>query len=337
MKSVSVVIPTRNRKESLFKTIDSVLKQTFSPHEIIIVDASDMPILQEELDRRYSINSIVVLYSDPSVCAQRNIGIKRARGEYVFLLDDDILLDNLYLEELMKFSHMNYSAIVMSGLVLEQNKANEWQYIFPKSSFFKLLWIYIFQLGVWMNINDLKGNFFTKVPLAWLKLQYKINENTVSKSGWPILTNFQKPSFRCQIYGLGASVIKKKWLEKNLYDENLDSHGIGDNYGIAINLTKEEGVFVLSDVYAYHYKLSSNRLSSSEAYYNRVLALHYFITINQKPSKNWLLWSLLGNFLTSFVNRDFKLAKANLRLVKTIVLNKNPLLIVNTNNRLVSL
>jgi glycosyltransferase involved in cell wall biosynthesis len=325
--SVSVVIPTRNRKDSLLHTIESLYKQTCPVYEIIVIDASDVPLTKEELIRNDFVN-FSLIHSSPSVCAQRNTGIKKTKGEYIFLLDDDIVLDVNYIETILDFNKQNPEAVAVSGLVTEKNITGEWQYTFSEPSFFTFLWAYVFQLSIWAEIKEIKGNIFTRLLLGSLKSYYTRKGNSLSKAGWPLLTNFNKPYFRTQLYGLGASIIRKSWLEKNLYEEKLEPHGIGDNYGVAINLTEEEGVFVLSTIRAYHYKEASNRLSSVDAYYKRVVALHYFIITKKqlKISVKWLFWSLTGNLFTSTIKFNFSYVKVNLELMKMIFLNKNPLL-----------
>jgi glycosyltransferase involved in cell wall biosynthesis len=327
-EKVSVVIPTRNRKDSLFRTIDSLNTQTHGIHEIIIIDASDVLVSLSEITSQYPLLNFTILLSAPALCAQRNMGIKKASGEYIFLLDDDIVMDINYVETSIRFSKQNPNAVAMSGLVLEKDSAQEWNYEFSKISFTSILWAYIFQLSIWSDITEMKGNFFTSRSLNWLKFYYNKKNNSMSKAGWPVLTNFSKPFFRTQVYGLGASIIKREWLMNNLYDERLKNHGIGDNYGLAINMDFEQGIFVLSDIYAYHHKELSNRLSYEETYYDRVVALHYFVQkkTQKHTSSKWLAWSLVGNFISSLVKGKFKNAKANAKLIKRILKNKNPLM-----------
>ncbi len=325
--TISIIIPTRNRRDSLLRSITSLYKQSYPIHEIIVIDASDRPLTKEELINNEAVN-FSLLHSSPSVCAQRNTGIKKTTGDYIFLLDDDIILDPNYIEVIVDFTKQNPSAIAVSGLVMEKNASEEWQYTFSDVSFFTLLWAYIFQLSIWGAIKDIKGNVFTRPLLGLLKSYYNRKGNTLSKAGWPVLTNFSQPYFRTQLYGLGASIIKKSWLEENLYEEKLESHGIGDNYGVAINLSEEEGVFVLSTIHAYHYKEATNRLSPTEAYYQRVVALHYFINKKKQVgvSEQWLLWSLIGNFFTSVLKFNFSYTSANVKLMAMILRSKNPLL-----------
>jgi len=90
MPYFSVVIPTYNRAHSIPKAIDSVLKQSFQDFEIIIVDDASTDHTKEVVaklnDNRihYILNS-----TNQERCVSRNIGISKAKGEYICFLDSD--------------------------------------------------------------------------------------------------------------------------------------------------------------------------------------------------------------------------------------------------------
>ena len=85
---VSVVIPTLNRKNLLKKAIESVSKQTFSPHEIIVVDNGSSDGTLEMVNNEYpSVKTFV--QNIPGVSATRNLGIKMSEGNWVAFLDSD--------------------------------------------------------------------------------------------------------------------------------------------------------------------------------------------------------------------------------------------------------
>jgi len=84
---VSVIIATRNRNEYVNRAINSVLNQTYSDFEIIIVDdGSSPPVVIESDDSRIRVirNEI-----SSGSSAARNIGMRAAKGSYLCLLDDD--------------------------------------------------------------------------------------------------------------------------------------------------------------------------------------------------------------------------------------------------------
>ena len=85
---VSVVILTYNRSSLLLDALASVLKQTFTDFEIIIVNDGSTDDTVERLkplrDRIRLINQ-----ANAGLGAARNRGVREARGTYVALLDDD--------------------------------------------------------------------------------------------------------------------------------------------------------------------------------------------------------------------------------------------------------
>lgn len=87
-QKITVIIPTLNRGHTLPRAIDSVLKQTLLPHEIIVVDNGSNDGTLEMVGSRYP--SVRVLKEEKiGVSAARNKGIKEANGSWVALLDSD--------------------------------------------------------------------------------------------------------------------------------------------------------------------------------------------------------------------------------------------------------
>jgi len=89
---VSVIIPTRNRQDSLVRAINSVLEQTYENIEIVIVDDfSDSPISLNKLGVSLGSN-LVQLIRNPfrfGGAKSRNVGVAVSRGDFICFLDDD--------------------------------------------------------------------------------------------------------------------------------------------------------------------------------------------------------------------------------------------------------
>ena len=90
MMSISVVLPTFNRCHVLGRAIDSVLAQTFSEWELIIVDnySSDQT---ENLVRSYHSSKIRLfkIHNKGIIAKSRNFGINQAQGNLIAFLDSD--------------------------------------------------------------------------------------------------------------------------------------------------------------------------------------------------------------------------------------------------------
>ena len=99
---VSVVVPTRNRSGYLQDSLQSVLDQTYSDLEIIVVDDAStddtINILEslQEKDKRVSY----VSHEWPSgASAARNTALKKASGAFIAFQDDDDIWDHEKLEK----------------------------------------------------------------------------------------------------------------------------------------------------------------------------------------------------------------------------------------------
>ena len=87
---VSVIIPTYNRANLLPRAVDSILSQTFTDYEIIIVDDHSSDITQDVISNlRDSRIRSIRHERNKGQSASINTGITNSRGEYIAFLDDD--------------------------------------------------------------------------------------------------------------------------------------------------------------------------------------------------------------------------------------------------------
>ena len=324
---VSVVIPTCNRKQRLMSLLHNLAAGFCLPLEIIIVDSGEETLDAYELSLFHQVE-ILYLQSEKSVCIQRNIGITQARGEWIFLCDDDIEVPAEYLQQIACHVTVHPEAGAVTGLVL-QKQNNDWISGYPIKSTRRLAWKFIFQQSIWGEIKCPKNILVNK-----LKKFYDRKGNHISKAGWPVVTNFSGDHVVTPVYGLGASVVRKEWLLQSLYAEVLDRHGIGDNYGVAANFPAL--IHVLPGAFVYHHQETANRLERPVQYFRRVIALDYFRTT--KPTlgfvkKSWLLWSLTGNLFEFILVWDRVMIGAVTKAIWQIASGKNPYLIAERENR----
>lgn len=127
---LSVIIPTKNRVNSLKNAIKSLLEQSLDKkyYEIVIMDQSTNSKTREFINKlvigsnceiRYIYNKI------PGLHSSRNIGAKNARGDVIIFTDDDIIADKDYLKVIRNSFIDDPYITLMTGKVLPIYKVDE--------------------------------------------------------------------------------------------------------------------------------------------------------------------------------------------------------------------
>jgi glycosyltransferase involved in cell wall biosynthesis len=90
MPAVSIVIPTRNRIDLLDRAINSVINQTYTDWEIIVVDDASTDQTESTMSAKQSEQiRYTRLQNRSGGAVARNIGIGNSNGDLIAFLDDD--------------------------------------------------------------------------------------------------------------------------------------------------------------------------------------------------------------------------------------------------------
>lgn len=99
MPKVSVVIPAYNAMAFLPETLESVLKQTFTDFEVLIVNDGSSDHIVKWANEITDLRVKLISQKNQRVSAARNTGIANAQGEYIAFLDADDLWEPTKLEK----------------------------------------------------------------------------------------------------------------------------------------------------------------------------------------------------------------------------------------------
>lgn len=329
VSKLSVVIPTRNRETSLLKCLASLSKESHLIDELIIVDSSDSILTAEKINH-LAFTKLNIIESEPSVCIQRNIGIAKATNDLIFLCDDDIDTCEGYISTCKAFLDSEPNEVAVCGYFLERDGDGTWQYEYPVRNVFTLVWACLFQNSLWFDIEKNRNKYRPKSVFNFIHKKLLKHKNDFSKGGWPVNIQLCDAVNKVSIYSLGASLVRKEVLLNSPFDEVLDRHGLGDNYGVALGFPKGKQINILSHIYVHHYRSSSNRLQKSIAYFRRVLALHYFINQSERfdnKNERYFIFSLIGNVIQFALKFDFFNLKNTIKILYLILTNRNPYLL----------
>jgi glycosyltransferase involved in cell wall biosynthesis len=91
MPLISVIIPAYNSSKTIQQTIESVLNQTFTDFELLVIDDGSQDATLEVVKRISDQRLQIFSYPNAGVSVTRNRGLAKAVGEYISFLDADDL------------------------------------------------------------------------------------------------------------------------------------------------------------------------------------------------------------------------------------------------------
>jgi glycosyltransferase involved in cell wall biosynthesis len=126
---ISVVITTKNRISLLPRAIESVLEQTWSALELIVVDdGSDTPVVLPTTDSRVRLIRNEV---STGISEARNVGFRAAVGQYFCMLDDDDWFLPEKLERQFEFMQRHPDIDLVFSRVIKRDAEGNNSYYIP--------------------------------------------------------------------------------------------------------------------------------------------------------------------------------------------------------------
>ncbi len=105
---ISIVIPLYNKQNAIIATLQSVLSQTYTHYEVIVVDDGSTDESANIVKSTFRLSNFspsafrLISKTNGGVSSARNRGIQEAKHDYIALLDGDDLWEPTFLEEQLK-------------------------------------------------------------------------------------------------------------------------------------------------------------------------------------------------------------------------------------------
>ena len=117
---VSVIVPIYNSEKYLKRCVDSILSQTFSDFELLLVDDGSTDGSGSICDEYSVKDSRVRVFhkENGGVSSARNLGLDNARGEWITFVDSDDYLEESFLAELSVFEDVDWVVSVVSFVII---------------------------------------------------------------------------------------------------------------------------------------------------------------------------------------------------------------------------
>lgn len=118
---VSLVISVWNRKDDLRENLQAIFKQTRPADQVIVVDNHSHDGTPEMVEQEFpDVELIGMPHSKFGACTTFNIGFKAARGDFIGILDDDVVLPPTFVEHMLQeFEGEPPTTVLLSPKVIE--------------------------------------------------------------------------------------------------------------------------------------------------------------------------------------------------------------------------
>ncbi len=143
---LSIITPSLNSDKSLAYTLSSVYDQTYKNFEHIIVDGGSTDHTLDILKKHRVLNKKIIIAKNTTIYEAINIGIKKAKGDYIIVLNtDDILHNKKTLENAVNVIKNSSEKIYLGNVIYFNNyEFNEISRHYPAKNFRN--WMFSFGL-----------------------------------------------------------------------------------------------------------------------------------------------------------------------------------------------
>lgn len=184
MPLVSVIVPYFNMGRYIVRTLESILASTYVNLEVIVVDDcspdehSRMVLEKIKGAERFGTVRVVSAPANVGLSGARNLGIRAARGEYIFTLDSDDLIRSDFIELGVKALERNpaYSVVVPQTAFIADEASPAEMNIIDHAIF----------IGEAMRGGSFANRFSTATSLGRREIysEFPYDENLTSYEDW---------------------------------------------------------------------------------------------------------------------------------------------------------
>lgn len=244
---VSVIMPVYNREEVVQEAIDSVINQSYSNFELIIVDDGSTDGTKEILEN-ISDKRVKIFFNEKNMGASftRNYGLKESSGEYIAYLDSDNDWKSNYLSAMVgAFLELPDADALYSGQILfkkfDSNPIGVRFGSFNKSLLHNKNYIDMNCFCHKKEVYDKIGGFNTKLKrLVDWDFILKVSNNFKIYSIPILSSNYYSENATNRIDSL--NIDKKKYIEYILDKNNMKSLGKKLNRDVEVVIYNQESL-----------------------------------------------------------------------------------------------
>ena len=187
---ISVIVPVYNIEKYIGKCIQSVLSQTYTDFELLLINDGSKDSSGEICSSWAKIDARIRVISkeNEGVSVARNLGIDSAKGEFIFFLDGDDWISPECLEKMLLRMTPEVDAVISEwdepedegydSVLITKKKQKEglvsneeiWKDIYESFFYPKVLWGKLYRKELWNNVRLKKGTIYSEDTYAMLEV-----------------------------------------------------------------------------------------------------------------------------------------------------------------------
>ena len=295
MKLASVIITTFKRPKYLKRAIKSVLNQTYNNFEVIVVDDNGLDnkyqlITEQTIQGYFDLPNFkyIKLKHNLGGSFARNEGVKHAKGDFIFFLDDDDEFLSNKLQEQIKILKENLTLDGSLSGFIRLNK--DYQEIISDENFPRIGTLKEFILN---------GNFYT--PMLAMK-----KSSFIKSGGFIDIPRFQDRFFmlHCLKYNMEFHTIKEPLYI--MYDHTYDriTNQNFNKTSISLNkimnfIKKYKSDFTHKEwekILEKNYHIKANVLYNGNSYLKRLYSIYFWVKCYFKTKNSYYFVMIFKSF-----------------------------------------
>lgn len=166
-KNITIIIPLYNKEKYIYKCLNSILLQSYEFYEVLIIDDGSTDNSAKICEEFYSKDKRFKYFSKENggVSSARNLGIEKARYDYIVFVDADDYIEEDYLKSLTGYE----CDLVVEGFKKDENGFFSEFHIFNEECNKNQMLKYLMKKEI--------ANIFSVPYLKLFKLEYIKNNN----------------------------------------------------------------------------------------------------------------------------------------------------------------
>lgn len=133
---ISIIIPIYNSERHLGQCIESILNQTYTNFELLLINDGSCDNSLNICNRYAALDSRIKLFDIPNsgVSHARNLGISKASGEWITFIDSDDWISEDYLNSL--YNNLQFDVLnIVQAYMCSSKDTKSWPILFPKRDY----------------------------------------------------------------------------------------------------------------------------------------------------------------------------------------------------------